>query len=352
VAQRVWLHIGLPKTGTSYLQDILWKNRRTLERQGLALPGSRQQHFRASNHVRAKRRKAINPAATEAAFHRLTQLVLGEPGDVLIAHELFARATTEQARFAIESFGGTETHVIITVRDLARQAPASWQQQVRQGSTRTFAGFLDDLKHEGKWGARFWQFQDIAAVAERWGADLAPDRVHLVTVPNAKEPHELWRRYASVLGIDPDSVTFDTGGKNASLGYGQAELLRRINERRRRELERVDAQLLFSKVLAKQVLSGAAAGQPISIDEQTHAWLRDKSRAMVAVLEQRGYAVTGHLDELVPPPWQKRVGTAGASNEELLDIAMDAIIALVQDHRRPSGEPDPEEADPEVADEH
>ena len=237
VAQRVWLHIGLPKTGTSYLQDILWENRRTLERQGLLLPGSRQQHFRASNHVRAKRRKNINPAATEAAFHRMTQLVLAEPGDVLITHELFARATTEQARFAIESFGGAETHVIITVRDLARQAPASWQQQVRQGSTRSLAGFLDDLKHEERPGAlAFWQFQDIPAVAERWGADLPPDRVHLVTVPaNAKEPRELWRRYASVLGIDPDSVKSSRGGKNASLGYAQAELLRRINERRRPE---------------------------------------------------------------------------------------------------------------------
>jgi hypothetical protein len=345
VAQRVWLHIGLPKTGTSYLQDIVWGNREALRQQGLLLPGTRQQHFGASNHVRGKRRKSINPAATEAAFHRLTELVREESGDVLITHELFTRATTEQARFAIESFGGAETRVIITARDLARQVPAAWQQQVRQGSTRRLEAFLHDLLH-GK-GARaeaFWQFQDLPAVAARWGADLPADHVHVVTVPaDRAEPSALWRRYASVLGIDPDSVTAGEAGKNESIGFVQAELLRRINERREPQTERAGDQLLFNKVLGKHVLTRAPTRQPISIDEQTHAWLRDKAREMVAVLEQRGYATTGSLDELIPQEPPEPGVTAEVGDDELLDSAMDAIIALVHNQRRLSGGVDDDE---------
>jgi len=35
----VYLHIGEPKTGTSYLQNSLWSNRAGLAAQGVVLPG-------------------------------------------------------------------------------------------------------------------------------------------------------------------------------------------------------------------------------------------------------------------------------------------------------------------------
>ena len=40
MAERVYLHVGLPKTATTYLQTILWANREVLEEQGVRLPGS------------------------------------------------------------------------------------------------------------------------------------------------------------------------------------------------------------------------------------------------------------------------------------------------------------------------
>ena len=38
----VYLHIGSPKTGTTYIQDVLWANREALEADGVLLPG----HYR------------------------------------------------------------------------------------------------------------------------------------------------------------------------------------------------------------------------------------------------------------------------------------------------------------------
>ena len=40
MAERVYLHVGLPKTATTYLQTILWANRDALEGQGVRLPGA------------------------------------------------------------------------------------------------------------------------------------------------------------------------------------------------------------------------------------------------------------------------------------------------------------------------
>ena len=49
MARRVYLHIGLPKTGTTYLQTLMWNNREVLAGQGVLLPGdSRRQHLWAS----------------------------------------------------------------------------------------------------------------------------------------------------------------------------------------------------------------------------------------------------------------------------------------------------------------
>ena len=35
----LYLHIGLPKTGTTYLQTILWQNRAALSAQAVLVPG-------------------------------------------------------------------------------------------------------------------------------------------------------------------------------------------------------------------------------------------------------------------------------------------------------------------------
>ena len=44
--RRVLLHVGTPKTGTSYLQDVLFRNRETLERADILYPAHRfDAHF-------------------------------------------------------------------------------------------------------------------------------------------------------------------------------------------------------------------------------------------------------------------------------------------------------------------
>jgi hypothetical protein len=53
---RVYLHIGEPKTGTTFLQHALWGNRARLAGQGVLLPGyTRRDHSRASRDLRKAR---------------------------------------------------------------------------------------------------------------------------------------------------------------------------------------------------------------------------------------------------------------------------------------------------------
>ena len=53
----VYLHIGLPKTGTTHLQDRLWRNRDlALDSSGLLYPGNEiADHFHAAAHLQPER---------------------------------------------------------------------------------------------------------------------------------------------------------------------------------------------------------------------------------------------------------------------------------------------------------
>ncbi len=49
MSRKVLLHVGTPKTGTSYLQDVLFRNREVLAAAGITYPASRpDSHFLAA----------------------------------------------------------------------------------------------------------------------------------------------------------------------------------------------------------------------------------------------------------------------------------------------------------------
>ena len=53
MARTVYFHVGLPKTGTTYLQTLLWNNAEELRGQGVLMPGrSVREHLWASGAVR------------------------------------------------------------------------------------------------------------------------------------------------------------------------------------------------------------------------------------------------------------------------------------------------------------
>ena len=67
----MFLHIGEPKTGTTFLQQVMWRNRSELAAQGVVLPGHHpQDHFRASQDLRGIQKLASDPAGSGLASGR------------------------------------------------------------------------------------------------------------------------------------------------------------------------------------------------------------------------------------------------------------------------------------------
>ena len=95
MARRVFLHIGPPKTGTSFLQAAWWQHREELAEQGLLFPGDqRMAHFRAAAVLLEKTRitDRMRPE-TLRMWDRLTDEVAAWDGDAIISDEHFAPAS-------------------------------------------------------------------------------------------------------------------------------------------------------------------------------------------------------------------------------------------------------------------
>ncbi len=300
---RIFLHVGSPKTGTTFLQDVLWSQRATAAEQGLLLPGERfNDHFLATLDVRALAADPIYPDRARGIWDRLVAESLAWDGAVLISHELFAGATAEQARRAVATLADrADVHVVVTARDHVRQISAEWQEHVKHRSSATFGEFVREVRDDRTRTSWFWQVQDYAAILERWGADLPPERLHVVTVPPAgADPTILWDRFARLLGVDPTAFDTELERSNSSLGVEQSELLRRVN------LELGDRlplpgpyPLVVKNVLAHRVLEGRT-GTRLTLGAADREFAADATRGIVDRLAAIGADVVGDLADLVP----------------------------------------------------
>lgn len=322
---RVFLHVGSPKTGTTFLQDVLWSQRATAAEQGLLLPGDRfNDHFLATLDVRGLADDPIYPQRARGMWERLATEAARADGTVLISHELFAGATAEQARQAVAVLAdAAEVHVVVTARDHVRQVSAEWQEHVKHRASASFAEFVLDVREDRARTSWFWQVQDYAGVLERWGADLPPEHRHVVTVPpSGSDPSILWERFARLLGLDPAAFDTELERSNSSLGVEQAELLRRVN------LELGDRlplpgpyPLVVKNVLAHRILEPRRGTRlALSADDQEYAV--SESRAVADRLVAMGVDVVGDLAELVPTV----DGAAPAPGEDAYAVPSDATL--------------------------
>src|ERR1700712_632283 len=109
MASKVFLHIGLPKTATTYLQTILWGNRETLAAQGALLPGeARHDHLWASRIVRDDPQFRKVNERRRGAWQRILDDCAAWGGAAIISHEFFAAASAAQAARVVADLAPAE----------------------------------------------------------------------------------------------------------------------------------------------------------------------------------------------------------------------------------------------------
>jgi hypothetical protein len=339
----VILHIGEPKTGTTSLQQIMWRNRSELAAQGVVLPGHHpQDHFRASQDLRGVQKLASDPAGSWAGeWEILARQAQQAPRVAVISHELFSAADEEQAERAVRSLHPAEVHVALTVRDMGTLLPAEWQETIKHRNTRGWEDWLADVidtesVSDDRRQYWFWRVHDTLAVLELWSRHVPAERVHVImTPPRGSDQRLLWQRFASLLGVDPDSVDTSRARPNASLGMPETEFLRRLNEALPAEVPDWFYMWNVKEAVAHTALAARPADTRLVLPAEREGWAKEQAEALVAGLRESGYDVIGDLDELLPrppvlcPPSHPYASPASQPAELVLDAAVDAAAALV-----------------------
>jgi hypothetical protein len=334
---KVFLHIGEPKTGTTFLQQVMWGNRATLAAQGIALPGHHpQDHYRASQDLRGLQKLPSDPAGSWAGeWEILAGQAKQAPAAAVISHELFSAADTEQAERAIRSLQPAEVHVILTVRDMATLLPAEWQESVKHRSVRGWEDWLGDVidreSHDpGRRRWWFWCVHDTLAILDTWARHVPAERVHvIITPPRGSAGGLLWDRFASVLGVDPARADLSLARANTSLDVAEIEFLRRLNQ----ELP-PDVPDWFYMWRVKEGIAHRAGPRPgggrLVLPAGRDAWAKEQAEALITGLGDAGYDLVGDPDELRPRPVSEPgVNPADQPAEQVLDAAVQATVAMV-----------------------
>ncbi len=351
----VFVHVGPLKTGTTFIQAVLYRNRSALADAGVLVP---RPTFGA--HVRSVldllgRRMHRDSDSEGGQWDVLVEEVAGaDARAAVLSMEFLCNASPQAVKRMVTSLAPARVHVVWTARDLSKVLPAAWQTLLRNKQVPPWPVWVESVRETaGKpgsrgglraklgggesWGAHFWRQQDPRQSLAPYLEHVPADRVHVVTVPpSGAPPGLLWERFCAPLGIDPDAYDIDVPRANTSLGGAEAEVLRRVNQRvAGRVPGRVYADLVKSFV-AREVLEPRQQSYPLVLPAGEHDWVRERAADAVEFLSTSGFTLHGDLADLTPaPPREGARAPQDVTDAEVLAVTEEALAdALLEMARR------------------
>jgi hypothetical protein len=302
---QVFLHVGAPKSGTTYLQERLWHNREALRADGFLYPGRHwASHVWATLDLRNVKFKGYRDPNTVGAWDGMVKEIREFGGPAIIDQELLSGTFPMQIGRAMDELDFADVHLVYTLRDMARTLPAAWQEWVKNRETDDFSEFLAAVHQPAgerdRTGQLFWNLHDAQLILTKWSRRLAPENVHVITLPPpGSDPSILWNRFAGVLSIDADRYPNAPDGANSSLAAPEAAVLREVNvaiggdEFPWPVYDRVMKYYLAPELAKRR-------GPGIALPPHEYDWAVSWCQDTAKFIADAGYDVVGDLDELMP----------------------------------------------------
>lgn len=327
---RVFVHIGLPKTGTTYLQNLMYAHAEAFRAQGTTVIGRHLIHHEAASELAGMvpARRADLPSGR---WDEVVAMVrAADTPAVVFSNERYSLVRRDGVDRMVGALPDAEVHMVLTVRDLVAAEPSAWQEYVKNGGSLSWhehcAGAVADPQG---WRRR----RRVRRVLRIWSRVLPPERIHVLTVPPPGGPRTvIWDRYCSVLGIDPARLDArEPDRHNTSLDFLATELIRRLNAHD--PPPSVGAQRgVVKRWLANGVLENRPASRRPRLPEDMRELVAEESRWLARTITRSGYHVVGSPDELLPPdePAPAPSGSEDPTDAELLDVALEALVLMTE----------------------
>ena len=316
MAERLVLHIGPRKTGTTFLQQALTRLSDGLRAAGIAyVPSAGHNHVLAAADIAVETadvKAGAWPGRDGSAYRDLVAQVNAHGGTSIVSAELLGALRAPAAERFIRDFA-CPVDVLITARDLTRVMPSHWQQHIRNGGTQSFDELLEVREAQRlmrqAWAVDrehgFWRSYCYAELASRWAGLPGVRSVTIITVPaSTRDSGELWRRFGAAADLDlpPDPPPMTDRLRNAGLGAAQTLLLTAENVRAfesgrtKREVVRSSRWLL--RAFEAETQPSAPAVIPLEFEDAVRRWIAEDLELLAGLPAEMRATVVGDLADL------------------------------------------------------
>jgi hypothetical protein len=326
-----YLHIGAPKCGSSYLQSLLWRNRDALMRDGVYVPGrSQTDHFHAGTDFRGQ------PYVTQAddgpwrgAWDRLVDDAERSGfRKIVISSEFLASAESDAIAPRLERLADDDVQLVYAVREFAGLLGSVWQQTVRTSPAAPWPEWLARLAVNSgtDW---VWTRHNFTRVLDGWTA-RGVGRFHVLVLPRpGGPPGELWRRFGSIVGWRA-RTTIGASRGNESLGYAQAEVLRRLQALLVEVQPREHRARITKNLIGDGTLAPMERVDRLVIPEQLRSWVEAESERQREAIASSSARVVGDLDELLIDESKFSSESVVPDQAAMLDAAVAVVARLAR----------------------
>ena len=339
-ANGVLLHVGVHKTGTTAIQAALADSRPELNSHNVRYPGKLQAQHRAALALLGRPWGWNNRGGgvmDREHFDKLAKRTRNSPGRVVISSEFLCEASEEQAKEAATALGDSgkrPVHVVITLRNLGKLLPSSWQQYLKYGMTTSYEPWLKDVlatPGSSKMTPTFWKRHDHGDVITRWAGAVGPENLTVMVLEDVPRDY-MFATFAQFLDLPPRILTSRMElTSNRSMTAAEAEVLVRLNKKVKKNMQWTDYVTLVRRGVALGMVEGREP-DPSEPALHTPDWALDAAQqvaqASVATIRGSGVNVLGDLDLLTT----RVASTPGAESVPLLpiDAAVNAIESVIK----------------------
>jgi hypothetical protein len=227
--KRLVLHVGPPKTASSYLQYRLFSARADLAAQSFEYPQFGlfgKMHSRIVEHLLGNAEAAGGMTDGELSDRLATF------SNVVLSCEAFSYLNPEQLRRLRSVLKGFSIEVVFYYRSLVHLLPSHWQEYVKQGVDATFTEYLSDF---AEWTNTLGlRPDDLEGQLAKLANVFGNDSLRIICFDNVIEQRlDIFEHFwASVLGLAPPvpRAVANPSALNASAAPESIDLLRNINE--------------------------------------------------------------------------------------------------------------------------
>ncbi len=335
-ANAVLLHVGVHKTGTTAIQAALADAREELATHNVRYPGQLQAQHRAALALLGRPWGWNNRGGgvmDREHFDRLANRTRKAPGRVVISSEFFCEASSEQALetvAALGSSGARGVHVVITLRNLGKLLPSSWQQYLKYGMTTSYQAWLTDVlatPGSSKMTPTFWKRHDHGDVISRWAQAVGPENLTVLVLEDVPRDY-MFETFAQFLDVPPEILTSRMElTSNRSMTAAEAEVLVRLNKKVKKSMQWTDYVTLVRRGVALGMVEGR---EPDPSEPKLHTpdWALDAAQQVgiksVNTIRESGVEVLGNLDALA-------TRVASTPTPEFVDqLPIDAAVTAIE----------------------